>query len=92
MRREGYELAVSKPEVILHRDENGTKVEPIEEVVCLAPSEYQGTIINKLNLRKGVMQDMEEENGYVKITYLAPTRGLLGFRSDLLTIHTVKEL
>ena len=84
MRREGYELAVSKPEVILHRDENGTKVEPIEEVVCLAPSEYQGTIINKLNLRKGVMQDMEEENGYVKITYLAPTRGLLGFRSEFI--------
>ena len=84
MRREGYELAVSKPEVILHRDENGNKVEPIEEVVCLAPSEYQGTIINKLNLRKGVMQDMDEENGYVKITYVAPTRGLLGFRSEFI--------
>ena len=67
MRREGYELAVSKPEVILHKDENGHKVEPIEEVVCLAPEEYSGTIINKLNLRKGVMQDMSEENGYVKI-------------------------
>ena len=53
MRREGYELAVSKPEVILHKDENGHKVEPIEEVVCLAPEEYSGTIINKLNLRKG---------------------------------------
>lgn len=84
MRREGYELAVSKPEVILHKDENGHKVEPIEEVVCLAPSEYQGTIINKLNLRKGVMQDMTEENGYVRIVYIAPTRGLLGFRSEFI--------
>lgn len=84
MRREGYELAVSKPEVILHVDENGHKVEPVEEVVCLAPSEYQGTIINKLNLRKGVMQDMNEENDYVKITYLAPTRGLLGFRTEFI--------
>ncbi|MBB5183661.1 translational GTPase TypA [Catenisphaera adipataccumulans] len=84
MRREGYELAVSKPEVILHVDENGKKVEPVEEVVCLAPEEYQGTIINKLNLRKGVMQDMSEENGYVRITYLAPTRGLLGFRTEFI--------
>ena len=84
MRREGYELAVSKPEVILHKDENGTKVEPVEEVICIAPSEYQGTIINKLNLRKGVMQDLNEENGYVRISYQAPTRGLLGFRSEFI--------
>lgn len=84
MRREGYELAVSKPEVMLHKDENGTKVEPVEEVICIAPSEYQGTIINKLNLRKGVMQDLNEENGYVRITYQAPTRGLLGFRSEFI--------
>ena len=84
MRREGYELAVSKPEVILHLDEEGRKVEPMEEVVCIAPSEYQWTIINKLNLRKGIMQDMEEENGYVRITYTAPTRGLLGFRTEFI--------
>ena len=84
MRREGYELAISKPEVILHKDENGVKVEPVEEVVCLAPEEYSGTIINKLNLRKGVMENMEEENGYVKITYQVPTRGLLGFRNEFI--------
>ena len=84
MRREGYELAVSKPEVILHRDENGQKVEPVEEVICIAPAEYQGTIINKLNLRKGVMVDMEEENDFVKIIYTAPTRGLLGFRTEFI--------
>ena len=84
MRREGYELAISKPEVILHKDENGVKVEPVEEVICLAPEEYSGTIINKLNLRKGVMENMEEDNGYVKITYQVPTRGLLGFRNEFI--------
>lgn len=84
MRREGYELAVSKPEVILHRDENGQKVEPVEEVVCIAPEQYSGTIINKLTLRKGTMINMEEENGYVKLTYTAPTRGLLGFRTEFI--------
>ena len=84
MRREGYEVAVSKPEVILHKDENGKVVEPVEEVVALAPEEYSGTIINKLNLRKGTMVDMVEENGYCRITYEAPTRGLLGYRSEFI--------
>lgn len=84
MRHEGYELAVSKPEVILHKDENGVKVEPLEEVVCLMPEEYSGTVINALNLRKGTMVNMEEENGYVRLTYEAPTRGLLGFRTQFI--------
>ena len=84
MRREGYELAISKPEVILHRDENDQKVEPVEEVVCIAPEQYSGTIINKLTLRKGTMINMDEENGYVKLTYTAPTRGLLGFRNEFI--------
>ncbi len=84
MRREGDELAVSKPEVILHKDENGVKVEPLEEVVCLMPEQYSGTIINALNMRKGTMVNMEEENGYVRLTYQAPTRGLLGFRTEFI--------
>ena len=84
MRREGYELAVSKPEVILHKDENGVKVEPVEEVVAIVPIDYEGTVINKLNLRKGRMVDMEEENGYARITYQAPTRGLLGYRNEFI--------
>lgn len=84
MRREGYEVAVSKPEVILHRDENDVLVEPVEEVVALAPSEYSGTIINKLNQRKGQLVNMDEENGYCKIVYQAPTRGLLGYRSEFI--------
>lgn len=84
MRREGYEVAVSKPEVILKRDNGGSIVEPVEEVVAIAPSEYQGTIINKLNLRKGTMIDLDEDNGYVRITYRVPTRGLLGYRSEFI--------
>lgn len=84
MRREGFEIAVSKPEVIIHKDENGNKVEPLEEVIALAPEQYNGTIINKLNMRKGVMKDMQEENGFVRIIYEAPTRGLLGYRSEFI--------
>lgn len=84
MRREGYEIAVSKPEVIMHRDEAGALVEPVEEVIAMAPSEYSGTIINKLNLRKGVMVDVDEENDYCRITFQAPTRGLLGYRSEFI--------
>ncbi|MEG0470464.1 MAG: GTP-binding protein, partial [Longicatena sp.] len=84
MRREGYEVAVSKPEVILHKDKDGHTVEPVEEVVAIAPEEYSGSIINKLNLRKGTMIDMVEENGYCRITYEAPTRGLLGYRSEFI--------
>jgi len=84
MRREGYEIAVSKPEVIMHRDENGILVEPVEEVIALTPSEYAGTIINKLNQRKGVMVDLNEENNYSKIIFHAPTRGLLGYRSEFI--------
>ena len=84
MRREGYEVAVSKPEVILHKDASGKTVEPMEEVVALVPEEYSGTVINKLNLRKGTMIDMVDENGYTKIIYEAPTRGLLGYRSEFI--------
>ena len=84
MRREGYELAVSKPEVILHRDENGKKYEPVEEVVITLPDEYAGTVISKLNLRKGLMVQMTGENGYSKLTYNVPTRGLLGYRTEFI--------
>lgn len=84
MRREGYELAVSKPEVIFRKDENGKKLEPIEEVVVTLPQEYSGTVISKLNLRKGMMVQMSEENGYNRIEYHVPTRGLLGYRSEFI--------
>ena len=85
MRREGYELGVSKPEVIMQRNENGKLVEPLERVIITLPEQYAGAAIANLNMRKGMMQAMEPENGYVRIEYLCTTRGLLGFRSELIT-------
>jgi GTP-binding protein len=84
MRREGYELAVSKPEVILRRGPNHEPLEPIEEVVVSVPDEYAGSVISKLNLRKGIMTQMSGENGFSKIEYLVPTRGLLGYRTEFI--------
>lgn len=83
MRREGYEVAVSRPEVIF-RTINGELCEPIEEVVCSVPNDYSGTVINSLNLRKGEMVNIEDEGSYTKIIYHAPTRGLMGFRSEFI--------
>ena len=83
MRREGYELAVSKPEVILKKVD-GETLEPIEEVICSVPNDYSGTIINKLNLRKGEMINIIDEGSYTKIIYHVPTRGLIGFRSEFI--------
>ncbi len=84
MRREGYELAVSKPEVIWGRGDKGQRTEPVEEVVIEVPDEYSGTIINDLNLRKGIMVSMDGKNGRSRITYTAPTRGLMGYRSQFI--------
>ena len=85
MRREGYEMAVSRPEVILKK-ENGHTLEPIEEVVIDVPTEYSGSVISSLNLRKGIMQNMEDIGSYTRITYSVPTRGLIGFRSDFINM------
>lgn len=82
MRREGYEVAVSKPEVILHEEDGITK-EPIERVIVSVPEEYSGAVINALNLRKGMMEAMSPDGSWVKIEYLVPTRGLLGYRTEL---------
>ncbi len=84
MRREGYELAVSKPEVIFQKIEGQAKKEPVEEVVISVPDEYSGSVISKLNLRKGMMKSMSGENGYSKLVYTVPTRGLLGYRSEFI--------
>ena len=83
MRREGYEVAVSRPEVILKKIDGVTN-EPVEEVVCSVPNEYSGTVIGALNIRKGMLQDMEDEGSYTRITYLVPTRGLIGYRTDFI--------
>ena len=85
MRREGYELSVSKPQVIF-KEENGKKLEPFEKVIINVPNEYSGTVISSLNERKGIMQSvMPGEIGYTKIEYLVPTRGLIGYRGSFIT-------
>lgn len=85
MRREGYELSVSKPEVIF-KEENGEKLEPYEKVIVNVPNEYSGTVINSLNERKGVMQSVTPgEVGYTHLEYLVPTRGLIGYRGSFIT-------
>jgi GTP-binding protein len=85
MRREGYELAVSKPEVIMYTDEDtGSKMEPIESVIISVPDEYIGVVISKLNTRKGVMVGMTGKEGHTKLEYRVPTRGLMGYRSELI--------
>lgn len=84
MRREGYEIAVSKPEVILHKDENGHTMEPVEEVIINVPDQYSGVVINKLNLRKGMMLAMASEDGWTKLEFHVPTRGLLGYQSEFI--------
>ena len=87
MRREGFEIAVSRPEVILKKID-GQTCEPIEEVVCDVPNEYSGTVISALNIRKGMLQNMEDEGSYTRIIYTVPTRGLIGYRSDFInTTH-----
>lgn len=84
MRREGFEVAVSKPEVIVKKNEKGKKMEPMEQVVVSVPDEYSGSVISKLNMRKGLMREMSSENGYSHIEFIVPTRGLLGYRSEFI--------
>lgn len=84
MRREGYELSVSKPEVLL-KEENGKKLEPFEEVLINVPNEYSGTIINDLNERKGTLQSIENDLTHTYLKFLVPTRGLIGYRSNFIT-------
>ena len=84
MRREGYEMAVSKPEVI-YRDIDGVRCEPIEYLSIDVPEEYQGTVIEKLGTRKAEMVKMEPMDGIVRIEFVIPARGLIGFRTEFLT-------
>ena len=85
MRREGYELSVSKPEVIF-KEVDGKKEEPYEKVIVNVPNEYSGTVINSLNERKGIMQSVTPgEVGYTRCEYLVPTRGLIGYRGTFIT-------
>ncbi|ADL13382.1 translational GTPase TypA [Acetohalobium arabaticum] len=86
MRREGYEFQVSKPDVITKK-ENGQKLEPIKELVIDIPEEFMGTIMEEIGQRKGQMQNMTQLNAdRVRLEFGIPARGLIGFRSDFLTI------
>ena len=85
MRREGFELQVSQPKVII-KEENGVKTEPFEEVVIDVPEEMSGSIISALTPRKAQLMDMRTENGATRLTFEAPTRGLLGFRGEFVVM------
>ncbi|MBE6154305.1 MAG: translational GTPase TypA [Firmicutes bacterium] len=85
MRREGYELSVSKPEVLIE-EINGVKCEPFERVIINVPSDYSGTIINDLQERKGTLEVItNSDDNYVHLEFSAPTRGLIGYRSSFIT-------
>ena len=86
MRREGYEFAVSKPEVLYHTDERGKKLEPMEIAYVDVPEEFSGTVIQKLSERKGELQGMSTaSDGSVRLEFHIPSRGLIGFRGEFLT-------
>lgn len=87
MRREGYELAVSKPEVIYHYDENGERLEPIEALTVDIPEEYMGVVMEALGNRRAEMVNMHNSGtGQLRLEFLIPSRGLIGFRSEFLTM------
>ena len=86
MRREGYEFAVSKAEVLYHTDENGKKLEPMEICYIDVPEEFAGTIIQRLSDRKGELQGMAPTNGgYTRLEFSIPSRGLIGYRGQFMT-------
>ena len=86
MRREGYEFAVSKAEVLYKQDDNGKQLEPMERAIIDVPEEFSGTVIDKLSQRKGELQGMSNGNGgYSRLEFLIPSRGLIGYRGEFMT-------
>lgn len=86
MRREGYELQVSKPEVII-KEVDGVRCEPVERVQIDVPEEYTGSIMESMGARKGEMLDMVNNgNGQVRLTFMVPARGLIGYTTEFLTL------
>lgn len=81
MRREGYEVQVSQPHVIV-KEENGVKHEPFEEVIVDVPNEFASAVIDRLARRRGILMNMKEDRGATRLTFEAPTRGLLGYRNQ----------
>jgi GTP-binding protein len=86
MRREGFELSVSRPRVVLTKDDNGQLQEPIEEVVIDVDEEFSGVVVQKMSERKAEMIEMRPSGGNrLRLVFYAPTRGLIGYQSELLT-------
>lgn len=86
MRREGFEFAVSKAEVLYREDEHGKLLEPMERAIIDVPEEFSGTVIEKLSQRKGELQGMNSSSGgYQRLEFLIPSRGLIGYRGEFLT-------
>jgi GTP-binding protein len=86
MRREGFELGISRPRVLFGEDENGNKTEPYETVVIDVDDEFSGTVVEKMAIRKGEMTDMRPSGGgKTRITFLAPSRGLIGYHGEFLS-------
>jgi len=86
MRREGYELAISRPEVIIHETEHGRE-EPYEQLVVDLETDYQGAVMEKLGERRGELQNMQlDGRGRVRLDYIIPARGLIGFQSEFRTL------
>ncbi|MDW5315597.1 translational GTPase TypA [Rhizobium sp. PL01] len=87
MRREGFELAVSRPRVVMHKDEaTGDMLEPVEEVVIDVDEEYSGVVVQKMSERKAEMAELRPSGGNrVRLKFFAPTRGLIGYQSELMT-------
>jgi len=85
IRREGYELQVSKPRVIYKRDESGELLEPIEHLVIDVPEEYVGTVMERIGMRRGDLSQMVPGTSGTRLEFFVPARGLIGFRSELLT-------
>jgi GTP-binding protein len=84
MRREGYELQVGKPEVV-YREINGQRCEPLENLTIEVPQEFMGTVMESLGTRKAELSNMTEVSGYLRMEFVIPARGLIGFRSEFLT-------
>jgi GTP-binding protein len=86
MRREGFELGISRPRVLYRTDENGQRTEPYEQVVIDVDDEHSGTVIDKMALRKAEMTDMRPSGGgKTRITFSAPSRGLIGYHGEFLS-------
>jgi GTP-binding protein len=86
MRREGFELTVSRPKVLLKKDKNNKLIEPLEEVIIDVDEEYVSSVVDSMNKRKSEMQDMRSSGaGKTRLTFYAPSRGLIGYQSKFLT-------